>query len=123
MNKREIRIITAAYLFMQEYTASEIADIMNVSERQIYRHAKTELWDITLEKLGYTGEKSLRKLPARDRERESGDQIAYAHEVYTQIIKEGCKPHNAASLTAKQTDIPVSRIREWRRRFGWRETD
>ena len=123
ITSKEIRTITAAYLFTQENTASQIAAIMNVSERQIYRWAKTPLWDSTLEKLGYTGEKSLRKLPARDRERESGDQIEYTHAVYTQIIKEGCNPRNAARQTSEQTGLSIWTIRDWEKRFGWRDTD
>lgn len=119
--RTEIRTITAAYLFTQDHTTRQIAEIMDISERQIYRYAKTPLWQTTLETLGYTGVTSLRKLPNRDRDRERGKQVEYTHEVWTQLIKEGCPIRNAARHTAEKTGIPLTTIRDWERRFYWRE--
>ena len=124
MTKKEIRLTTAAFLFTREKSASEIAALIgDVSKRTIERWATSEAWHAILDSLEYTGNRMFSRNPARDIERESGDQIRYVHDVYVGIIKEGHKPHNAASITAKRTDIPVARIREWRRRFGWREKD
>lgn len=123
MNKKDIRIVTAAYLFSKGKTAEEIAELIDTSQRTVCRYVETSLWETVLNTLEFTGNRSFPKQPRRDIERESGDQIEYTHEVYTQIIKEGINPRNAARLTSERTGLPISRVRQWERRFAWRETD
>ena len=121
MNKKEIRLTTAAYLFACDWTSEQIAEVLETTPRTIARWSKLPVWHAVLDALEYAGDRSLRKLPARDIERESGKQIEYVHDVWTEVIKEGAHPRNAARLTSERTGIPVPKIRRWEYRFGWRD--
>lgn len=119
MNKKEVRIITAACLFSTDTPASEIARLLDVSVRTVERYTETDLWHTTLDTLEVTGNRDFVRKPRRDIERESGKQIEYVHQVYVEVIKEGNKVRDAARLTSERTGVPITRIREWRRRFDW----
>lgn len=121
MNKKEIRLTTAAYLFTREWTLEQIAEILDTTPRTIGRWSKLPVWHEVLDTLEYAGDRSFRRRPKRDIKRESGDQITYTHEVWTELIKEGCHPRNAARLTAERTGLPVPKVRRWEHRFGWRD--
>lgn len=124
MNKKEVRIITAACLFSTDTPAAEIAKLLDVSVRTVERYTETDLWETTLDTLEVTGNRTFVRQPRRDIERESGKQIEYVHQVWTEIIKEGTHPRNAARLTAERTGIALPKVRRWEHRFGWRdETD
>ena len=60
-------LITAAARLFATHTrdAKEIADLLNTSERSIHRWAKSELWEQTLQTLGYEGERNFRIKPKR----------------------------------------------------------
>ena len=60
-------LITAAARLFATHTrdAKEIADLLNTSERSIHRWAKSELWEQTLQSLGYEGERNFRIKPKR----------------------------------------------------------
>ena len=117
--EKQIRIQTAAFLFTRGKSAEEIGELVGRSPRQIIRWSKLSEWEQVLELLDYQGDRSFRTKPTRAYNQ---DEIASTHEVYKQVIKEGTKPHNAAQITSKRTGLPVARIREWSRRFGWRES-
>lgn len=124
MNQKEVRIITAAFLFSRGYSASDIGEIVERDPRTLSRWSDTQTWHDVLEVLDFEGDRaSLRQQPPRDIQRESGDQIESTHAVYRQLIKEGCNPRNAARQTSERTGLPLSRVRQWERRFGWREID
>jgi uncharacterized protein YjcR len=118
--EKQIRIQTAAFLFTRGKSAEEIGELVGRSPRQVIRWSKLQQWEQVLELLDYQGDRSFRTKPTRAYNEE---QVAYCHEVYTQIIREGTPPRNAARLTSERTGLPVARIREWSRRFGWREMD
>lgn len=73
--KTNIAIIGAAYLFSihPEARVGELAEMLNISERTLYRWAKTQTWDQTLSSLNFTGTRTLRKQNARDVRRENPD--------------------------------------------------
>ena len=59
--------ITAAARLFATHTRDpkEIADLLNTSDRNIRRWAESELWEQTLQSLGYDGERNFRVKPKR----------------------------------------------------------
>jgi hypothetical protein len=116
--ERQIRIQVAAFHFTQEKSLKEIAALVDRNERQIIRWSKLPEWEQVLELLDYQGSRSFRQQPTRQIDTE---QVASTHQVWLGFCKDkGVR--TAARLTSEATGLPLSRVRQWERRFGWRET-
>jgi len=97
---------------------SEIANHLGLSERTLYRYSKMPEWHRALDVYGYTGDRCFLKARTRDIERDTPD-----FEIVKQVYREAwivCVPtHQLASYTARHTDVPEARIREWAKRYNW----
>ena len=111
----------AAYFAFVSRDINQIAEHFGVSDRTIRRWAEDEEWDIALDACLYTGDRSFETQPSRDTERENPDTFAEAETVYKTAVARGEPRHKVASLTSRETGVPIRQIWEWARKFNWRE--
>lgn len=118
--KTNIAIIGAAYLFSvhPEASVAKLAEMLKISERTLYRWAKTQTWDQTLSSLNFTGNRTLRKKKARDVSRENPN-FDDARAIYMRLVIKGESPGEAAYAAAAATGRTRKRILQWSRRYGW----
>ena len=110
----------AAYFALVSRHAATIADHFNVSTRTIHRWADDPEWEQTLNFLNIPDDdRSFEVKPYRDIDRESGDLVAHAREMYQKAIVDGHPPHKLVRITADATGLTPRRIRNWAKRFGW----
>lgn len=118
--KTHIGIISAAYLFSihSDATVADLAKMLNISERTLYRWAKKETWDQALDTLDFRGNRSLRKQKARNVSREN-KKFEEARTIYMRLVIKGKSPGEAAFAAAAATGITRKRILEWSHRYEW----
>lgn len=104
-----------------EATAKQIGDYIGTSERTIQRWSTTAEWHTALDNLGFTGDRGWRRNPHRDIERDSGDEVALAKQLYLEARAKGITRGKADIAVAKVLDCSDKRIYHWRKRFGWEE--
>ena len=115
-----IAIQAAAYLFTKhpEATDTELANMLAVSQRSLYRWTKRPQWHAALDDLNYTGSRTLRKAKARDAQRENPLYTA-AKKCYLEARAAGESPAKAARAAETETGIPRRRIKDWAKRYDW----
>ena len=111
----------AAYFAFISRNIREIAEHFDVSDRTIRRWASDEEWDAALDACLYTGDRTFETQPRRDTQRENPDTFAEAETVYQAAIARSEPRHKVASLTSRETGVPIRKIWEWARKFNWRE--
>ena len=105
-------ITAAARLFAKRTRdAKKIAKRLNTSERNVHRWAKTERWEQTLQKLGYTGERNFRIKPRRSKEA-----------LVTAAACLFAKRTRDAKKIAKRLNTAERNVREWAKEDLWEET-
>ena len=105
-------ITAAALLFaMSTRDAKEIAKIMDTSERNIHRWAKTGRWAKTLKSIDYKGERNFRVKPRR-----SNDPLVTAA-----ALLFATRTRDAEEI-AKIMDTSERNVREWAKTGRWRKT-
>ena len=110
----------AAYFALVSRHAATIANHFDVSTRTIHRWADDPEWQQTLDFLNIDeDQRSFEIQPYRDVDRESGDLVENARQIYQKAIREGHPPHKWVRITADTTGLSTPRIRNWAKRFGW----
>lgn len=105
-----------------ESTAEEVGAFVGKSKRTIERWSTYAEWHKALDNLGFDGDRSWRRNPHRDIERDSGDEVALAKQLYLEARGKGITRGKADIAVAKVLDCSDKRIYHWRKRFGWEET-
>ena len=112
----------ATYFAFVSRDINAIAQVFGVDTRTIRRWAKDPHWEIALENVNYTGDRSFETQPARDTQRDAGTGFSDARTIYLDELNAGTPRHKLASLTAKATGLTPRRVREWAKRYGWGNT-
>lgn len=111
-----------AYHFTQGInTAKGLSEKTGVSEGRIYKWVKLPEWDKALDDLKFTGERKLHREPRRDVQRDDGDTIYLAEQIYAEARQNGRTEKQAVTEAAKTLSIDRRRINRWRNRFNWEE--
>ncbi len=109
----------ATYFAFVSRDITAIAQAFSVDARTIRRWAKDEEWEIAMQNVNYTGERSFETQPYRDTERDAGDTFEKARTLYIEALNTGVPKHKLARLAAKATGLTPRRIRNWANRYGW----
>lgn len=120
---KNIRLHCAAFYFSHiSRDLNELAIMFDVSKDTIRRWAKSKEWDVVLQELGYNGDRSFIRQPKRDTARDAGEIFQQAKVVYQNTLKAGTPHHKLATVTAQILDVNPRRIRDWARKYKWRDT-
>ena len=111
----------AAYFAFVSRDINAIAAQFNVKNRAVRRWAEDPEWHKALEICGASDATPL-KQPTRHTERDAGDIFEEARQIYVDALNTGTPKHKLATLTAEKMGLKVRRVRNWAKRFGWRET-
>ena len=113
----------AAFFFSKhpESTAADVGAFVGKSPRTIERWSQTAEWNTALDNLGFKGDRNWRRTIQRDIQRESGDLVDQARSTFEQLLADGTPRHQVIRATAVATGLPIPRIRNWVKRFGWEE--
>ena len=113
------KLHAAAFLFTQgERTAKGLSEKVEIAEGTIYKWVKLPEWDKALDDLKYTGDRTLHR-EWRDIDRESGDEVALAKQLYLEARAKGITRGKADKAAAKVLNCSEKRIYNWRKRYGW----
>ena len=104
-----------------ESTAEQVGAFVGKSKRTIQRWSKTAEWHNALDNLGFNGDRSWRRNPHRDIQRDSGDEVALAKQLYLNARTKGITRGKADKAVAKVLGCSDKRIYHWRKRFGWED--
>ena len=116
------KIHAAAWFFAKHSRdLNTIATEFSVSTDAVRKWAKTPEWDAALDTFKYTGDRNFAKKKTRDAERDAGDLLYEAQDTYTKLLQEGTPDHKLVSMTAEATGLTDRRIRDWAKRYKWRE--
>ena len=117
----DILVTVAAGLFVM-YTrdAKEIAGIMNTTERSIHRYAEREKWEEVLQALHYEGDRSFRVETTRDTQRDYGEVLDAARDLYLAAIDKGHSSWKATGIVEEKLGVNRRTVEKWALRFGWR---
>ena len=110
----------ATYFVFVSRDPKQIAKALNLKNvRTVHRWAETQEWQEVLEVCGYEGDRAFENLPVSDPE--SGASFEDAHQAYLKTIADGVPEHRRAAFAGEAVGIPARKIRDWARRYGWRE--
>ena len=112
----------ATYFAFVSRDISEIAQAFSVDTRTIRRWQKDAEWEIALQNVNYTGDRSFDTQPFRDTQRDAGDTFEKARQIYIEALRNGEPKHRLATIAAKATGLTPRRIRNWARQFRWADT-
>ena len=112
----------ATYFAFVSRDINAIAQVFGVDTRTIRRWAKDPHWEIALDTVNYTGDRSFETQPTRDTERDAGDTFEKARTLYIEALNTDMPQHKLASFTAKATGITPRRVRTWAKQFRWADT-
>lgn len=82
-----------------------------------------ELWELTLDTIGYQGERSFEQQPNRDVQRDTGGLYQSAKAAYLDAMSRGEPVFRLARIAAERSGVDVRKVRDWAKRYNWRETD
>jgi len=115
-----IKLHAAAFVFAKiTRAASEIADMLGISDKTVRRYADDPQWDNALDELGYTGERRFTRAKTRDAKRDTPEKYKQAYDLYLWHRKENTPKHRIARRVGEETDLPASTVRRWARRGNW----
>ena len=118
------KLSAAAFLFTEKPTIAvrELAARVSVAEGTIYKWVKLPEWQKALDDLKYTGDRKLHR-EWRDIDRESGDEVDLARQLYIKHRRQGIRKGQADKAVAKVLDCSDKRIFNWRKRYGWEDEE
>lgn len=120
----EVKIIAAAsYFCLVSRKVEEIAHKFGVDTRTIRRWAQHGVWDKTLDVLKYDGERHFEQQPTRDVVRDTRGVYQDAKDAYQQAMAKGEPVFRLARLAAESSGVDVRKVRDWAKRYNWRETE
>ena len=112
----------AAYFVFVSRDPKQIAKAFNLKNvRTVYRWSETEEWEEGLDACGYTGDRSFQRLHSRYPQGEGGTTFEETRQAYLKAIADGVPKHRLATVAAETVGMPARKIRDWARRYGWRE--
>ena len=117
-----IEELHAAAFYLTKYpesTAEQVGAFVGKSKRTIERWSTSAEWHTALDNIGFTGDRGWRREQPRDIERESGDEIALAKQLFLEARQKGITRGKADKAVAKVLGCSDKRIYHWRKRFGW----
>ena len=110
----------ATYFVFVSRDPKKIAKALNLKNvRTVYRWVETPEWEEVLEVCGYEGDRGFENLPTRDTE--SGVSFQAARRAYLKTIADGVAEDQRANVAAEVVGMTARKIRDWARRYGWRE--
>ena len=112
----------ATYFACVSRDISEIAQVFRVDTRTIRRWQKDAEWEIALQNVNYTSDRSFNTQPFRDTQRDAGDTFEKARQIYIEALRNAEPKHRLATIAAKATGLTPRRIRNWARQFRWADT-
>ncbi|MXV82378.1 hypothetical protein F4Z98_03310 [Candidatus Poribacteria bacterium] len=113
------KLSAAAFLFTQGInTAKGLAEKVEIAEGTIYKWVKLPEWQKALDDLKFTGDRTLHR-EWRDIDRESGDEVDLARQLYIKHRRQGMRKGQADKAVAKVLNCSDKRIFNWRKRNGW----
>ena len=117
-----VKVIAAASYFAQvSRKVEDISKCFGVDARTIRRWSEHELWEQTLDVLGYEGDRSFQQQPTRDVERDTGGLFSEAKEAYLEAMSRGEPVFRLARIAAERSGVDVSKVRDWAKKYQWRE--
>lgn len=117
-----IKLHAAAFIFAKiTRAASEIADMLGITDKTVRRYTDDPQWNNALDELGYTGERSFTSAKKRDAKRDTPEKYKQAYDLYLQLRKENTPQHKIASRVSEESDLPASTVRRWARLGNWIE--
>ena len=111
----------ATYFAFVSRDITAIAKVFGVDTRTIRRWAKDEAWEIALQNVNYTGDRSFETQPYRDTERDAGDTFEKARTAYINAINAGEPKHRLATIAGKAVGLPRRRIHAWATQYDWKK--
>ena len=113
----------AAYFAFVSRDPKQIAEAFNLKNvRTVHRWAKTEEWEEGLDACNYTGNRSFEhRLPSRYPQGEGDVSFEDGKKAYLKAIADGVPKHRCAAVAADAIGMDTRKIRDWARRYGWRE--
>ena len=118
-NVGKIHAAATYFAFVSRDITAIAQGVSGVDTRTIRRWAKDEEWEIALQNVNYTGDRSFETQPYRDTERDAGDTFEKARTLYIEALNTGVPKHKRARLVAEATGLTPRRIRNWANRYGW----
>ena len=116
------KLHAAAYHFSHiSRRVDSIANALSIAEKTVRRYANDPEWEISLDQLGYVGERVFDREPTRNTARDAGMKYKHAHDLYIQLYGDGTPPHKLATRTAATLDIPTEKVRRWAKDENWVE--
>ena len=112
----------ATYFACVSRDIDTIAEAFSVDTRTIRRWQKDAEWEIALQNVNYTGDRSFNTQPFRDTQRDAGDTFEKARQIYIEALRNAEPKHRLATIAAKATGLTPRRIRNWARQFRWADT-
>ena len=113
------KLSAAAFLFTEGHnTAKGLSEKLGTAEGTIYKWVKLPEWQKALDDLKFTGDRKLHR-EWRDIDRESGDEVNLAKQLYLEARAKGIRKGQADKEVAKVLDCSDKRIFNWRKRYGW----
>ena len=115
------KLSAAAFLFTQGInTAKGLSEKVDIAEGTLYKWVKLPEWQKALDDLKFTGDRTLHR-EWRDIDRESGDEVALAKQLYLEARQKGITRGKADIAVAKVLGCSDKRIYNWRKRYGWED--
>ena len=119
----EVKIIAAAsYFAFVSRRVEDIAEAFDVDTRTIRRWTTHDLWDKTLNTIGYEGITTFEHHPTRDVERDTSGVYQNAKEAYLDAADRGEPSYRLARLAAEVSGGETRKVRDWAKRYKWRKT-
>ena len=112
----------ATYFAFVSRDITAIAKAFGVDTRTIRRWQKDTEWEIALQNVCYTGDRSFETQPHRDTQRDAGDTFEKARTTYIEALNTGVPKHKLARLAAEATGLTPRRVRTWAKQFNWEGT-
>lgn len=120
----EVKVIAGASYFAHvSRKVEDISEAFGVDARTVRRWSDHELWEQTLDVIGYDGSRSFQQKPTRDVERDSGGLYETTQAAYQQAMLRGEPVHRLARIAAESSGVDVRKVRDWAKRYNWRDED
>ena len=115
-----IKLHAAAFIFAKiTRSASEIADMLGITDKTVRRYTDDPQWDHALDELGYTGDRSFTSAKKRDAKRDTPEKYKQAYDLYVQHVKDNIPQHKIASRVGEKVELPASTVRRWAKLGNW----
>ena len=112
----------ATYFACVSRNINAIAQTFGVDTRTVRRWQKDKEWEIALQNVNYTGDRSFETQPTRDTQRDAGDTFEKARSIYIEALNTGMPQHKLASSHSESHWAHTAQGSQWARQFRWADT-